>query len=296
MNAESQIIIRGVRTLLRIAWISLLLLIVALTSALVTMRIVIHGREIRVPDLRGKTLSEARQLAESLGLNTQSERQYYSATVPEGRVLSQVPEAGTTVRAGWQIRLAISLGPQRVTIPQLVGQSERAAMITIEQRALETTPGSRLHTADAPAGYVIAQDPPHDSTGISAPKVSLLIADSPTPEEYVTPSFAGQPLGTVSNTLTASGFTVGKVTLEQTPPAAIAQDQAGSPTPVPATANPPTQATPAPTEAQSATPAVPTPPPSPTPTTISPASIVVSQEPPPGQKIPAGSAVNFVVR
>ena len=281
------------RTVLRVVWISLLLLIVALTSALVTMSIVIHGREIRVPDLHGKTSSEARQLAESLGLETHAERQYYSATVPEGRVLSQVPEPGTTVRAGWQIRLAMSLGPQRVTIPQLVGQSERAAMITIEQRALETTPGSRLHTADAPAGYVIAQDPPHDSTGISAPKVSLLIADGPMLEEYVAPNFTGQPLGTVSNTLTASGFIVGKVTLEPAAPV-IVQDQAGSPASAPA--NPPPQATPAPTEAQSATPAAPTPPPSPAPTAVSPASIVVSQDPAPGQKIITGSAINFVVR
>ena len=294
MDVESQIIIRVVRTVLRVAWISLLLLIVALTSALVTMSIVIHGREIRVPDLRGKTSSEARQLAESLGLDTHAERQYYSPTVPEGRVLSQVPEPGTTVRAGWQIRLAISLGPQRVTIPDLVGQSERAAMIVLEQRGLETTPGSRLHTADAPAGYVMAQDPPHDSTGISAPRVALLIADAPAPEEYVVPNFAGQPLGTASNTLTASGFALGRITLEQALPPVAAQDQSGSPTSAPESPNQTIQAIPVPT--QGTPPAVPLPAPGQVSATISPASIIVSQQPAPGQKIGTGSAINFTVR
>ena len=54
----------AMRTVLRILWMALVLLIVALLSALTTMRLAIHGREVTVPDFKGKTPAEARRIAE----------------------------------------------------------------------------------------------------------------------------------------------------------------------------------------------------------------------------------------
>ena len=258
-----QIIILDVRQLLRILWMSLVLLIVALTSALVAMRLAIHGSEVKVPDFRGKTPAEARQMAEDSGLNAQIQRQYYSASVPGGRILSQIPDSGTTVRRGWDVRLAVSLGPQRVTIPQVVGASQRAALITIDERGLDVASTASVQTSDVAAGQVLGQDPPANATDASSPKISLLIAQESAPEAYVMPGFIDQPLGSVSNVLKDAGFSVGKVTLVETAPAA------------------PT--------AQSAAPIT-------TNVTPSPAAIIVSQDPAPGQKVVTGSAINFLVR
>ena len=279
------------RNLLRLAWMALLLLIVALASTLITMRLAIHGGEVRVPDLRGKSPAEARQVAEAIGISSQVDRQFYSSSITEGRVLSQVPEPGTTVRRGWLIRLAVSLGPQRVTIPQVVGESERAAVITIEQRGLQRGAGARFRSPDAPAGYVMGQDPPHDATKISAPKLNLLVADDELLEQYMTPSFVGQPLGTVTNTLRDAGFSVGKVIVAQpqqfpggAPPATgeSASSTSGGETGPSAGG---VQGPSGPSAAGSF-PSAP----------LSPASIIVSQDPAPGHKIAAGSAINFVVR
>src|SRR5438876_12325381 len=97
------------KSFFRFALLALMLLIVALLSALTAMRLAIHGREVAVPDLHGRTPIEARRLAEEAGLTTLAERNYYSPTVPEGRILSQMPSAGATVRRGWEVRLALSL-------------------------------------------------------------------------------------------------------------------------------------------------------------------------------------------
>ena len=261
------------RNLLRYFLMALLLIVVALVSALTTMRLAIQVREVRVPDLRTKTPAEAKRLAEQEGLAAQIESSYYSAIVPEGRVLSQTPVPGTLVRRGWQVGLALSLGPQRVTIPQVVGKSDRAAAISIAERGLQLSSTDNIQMSGAEAGQVIAQDPPANATSISAPKVSLLVAQSPSPQAFVMPSFIGQSLGAVTNTLQSAGFVVGKVTV-------------AAPVSVPAPGNttaPPAQVVPP------ASPAVPTQAPSP-------ASIVVSQEPAPGQKVLAGAAINFVVQ
>jgi beta-lactam-binding protein with PASTA domain len=261
------------RNLLRYCLMTLLLIVVALVSALTTMRLAIQVHEVRVPDLRNKTPAEAKRLAEQNGLAAQVESSYYSAVVPEGRVLSQTPVAGTLVRRGWQVGLALSLGPQRVTIPQVVGKSDRAAAISIAERGLQLSSTDNVQVAGAENGQVIAQDPPANATDVSAPKVSLLVAQFPSPEAFVMPSFIGQQLGSVTNTLHSAGFVVGKVTV-------------AAPSSVPAPSN---TTAPAAQVVPPAAPAVPTQAPSP-------ASIVVSQEPAPGQKVLAGATINFVVQ
>lgn len=261
------------RNLLRYFLMALLLLVVALVSALTTMRLAIQVREVKVPDLRDKTPAEATRIAESNGLAAQVDSKYYSAIIPEGRVLSQTPASGTLVRRGWEVRLALSLGPQRVTIPQVIGKSDRAAAISIAERGLQLSSTDNIQLSGAEDGQVIAQDPPANATDVSAPKIRLLVAQSPSPQTFVMPSFIGQPLGSVTNTLQSAGFVVGKVTV--TPPVSV----------------------PAPGNAMAVVPQVVAPIPSATPTQVpSPASIVVSQEPAPGQKVPAGAAINFVVK
>src|SRR2546429_5495015 len=122
------------KSFFRFALLALMLLVVALLSALTAMRLAIHGREVAVPDLVGKTPVEARKIAEQSGLQMDVERQYYSANVPAGNVLSQLPPPGTQVRRGWQNLLAESPGPQRGAIPNMVGESERAAEMNIVRR------------------------------------------------------------------------------------------------------------------------------------------------------------------
>jgi eukaryotic-like serine/threonine-protein kinase len=270
-----------VRNLLRYFLLALLLITVALVSALTTMRLAIHAREVKVPDFRGKTPAEARRIAEGNGLATEIETNYYSPTVPEGKVLSQGPAPGTIVRRGWQVQLALSLGPQRVTIPQVVGESDRAAAISITERGLQLSSTDDVQIPEATAGQVIAQNPPANATGVSAPKISVLVARDPSAQAFVMPSFIGQPLGSVTNVLKDTGFSVGKVTVaaSEPPPGTAPQIMPSTPGNV----------APGPTAQTAVNQTVPA-------TPITPASIIVSQDPVPGRKVQAGAAINFTVQ
>ena len=197
----------------RLVLLTLVLLVVALVSALTAMRLAIHGQELIVPDLVGKLPAEARRIAEQEGFQLDVERRYYSATIPEDRILSQVPDSGTRVRRGWQIRAAQSLGPQRVEIPNLIGQSERAANINIRRRGLDVGTIGRLWTSGTPADQVVSQTPGPHASGISAPKISLLISDTQPAQSFVMPNFVGAPLGTAKTNLQDAGFQLGAVTL-----------------------------------------------------------------------------------
>src|SRR6185312_12018739 len=115
------------KTFLRFVLLALILVSVAMVSALTAMRFAIHGREVAVPKLVGLTQAAAEQQANSNGLILEVENRFYSADVPSGRLLSQSPSAGSLVRRGWKVRVAESLGPQKAEVPDLVGQSARAA-------------------------------------------------------------------------------------------------------------------------------------------------------------------------
>jgi beta-lactam-binding protein with PASTA domain len=248
------------RSFIRLLLLALVLLVVALVSALTAMRFAIHGREVWLPNFVGKTPAEARRIAESNGLELDVERQYYSATIPEGKILSQVPPAGTKVRRGWQARVAESLGPQRVDIPNVVGESQRAAEINIRRRGLDVGSIANIAMPNAPPQQVLAQSPPPAASGVAAPKISLLITNAPPPQAFVMPNFVGQSLGSVQRALADAGLRVGQVTMQAQAPAESAPPAA------PGSAQP------------------------------SPASIISSQIPSPGQRVVAGTAVNFEVK
>ncbi|HWY58455.1 MAG TPA: PASTA domain-containing protein [Terriglobales bacterium] len=257
------------KSFFRFVLLSLVLLVVALVSALTAMRFAIHGREVDVPDLVGKTPAEARKIADAAGFQMDIERQYYSPTVPEGKVLSQLPPPGTKVRRGWQIRIAQSLGPQRVQIPNVLGESQRAAEINILRRGLNVGAVAQIGMHGAPPDQVLGQSPPPNASGIAAPKISLLTAESAMPQAFLMPNFIGQALGGVTLVLQDAGFRLGEVSI------------------APSASAPPASAT----EFSIIVSPPPVPPPQPTP-----ASIIVSQNPAPGAKIVVGSAVNFEVR
>ena len=248
--------------------LALALVVVALVSALTAMRFAIHGQEVQVPAVIGLAPSDAERAVAGLGLQIEVERQYYSATIPAGRIMTQMPLAGTKVRRGWQLRVAQSIGPQRVSIPDVTHESERAAELNIRRRGREVASTAEIQLPGIPADQVLAQSPPPNASQVAAPKTSLLISATPDAPAFVMPNFVGQPLGSVSRTLQDAGFKLGTVSLA--PPAAPASTDAG------------TGAAPAPTAPAQQQP--------------SPASTIVTQWPPAGQKVLAGAVVNFEVR
>jgi beta-lactam-binding protein with PASTA domain len=212
-------------------------------------------------------------------LQVSIERQYYSPQIPEGRIMSQLPLPGTKVRRGWQVRVAQSLGPTRVSIPDVTGQSEHAAELNIRRRGLDVSSMAEVQAPDIPADQVLAQSPTANATQVAAPKISLLVAAAVDPQAFVMPSFVGQPLGSASRSLQDAGFKLGNVNVM--PPPSNGDD----------TSSNGSAAAPADTSSQAAPPEL-----SAAPAAATPASIIVAQTPSAGQKVFAGTAVNFDVR
>jgi hypothetical protein len=185
---------------------TLAMLVVALASAFTSMRLAIHGREVTVPNLAGLSIADASRQASALGLSINLENRFYSPKIAPGHVLAQSPAPGSTVRREWAVRVTESLGPQQVAIPDVIGQTERAASINVRRLGLELGVISHIPSPGEP-GIVLAQTPGPNVASAESPRVSLLVsvpeevevtAPSAAPTGFVMPSLAGLTLPAAS--------------------------------------------------------------------------------------------------
>src|SRR5205085_9489842 len=124
-----------------------------------------------------------------------------------------VPAAGIKVRRGWTVRVAQSLGPQRIAIPDVTSESQRVAELNVRRRGLDIGSVAQINLADTAPEQVVSQNPPAKASGVSIPKINLLISSGPAQATYVMPNFIGQPLGSVMLALQDAGVKVGRVSI-----------------------------------------------------------------------------------
>ena len=210
--------------------VSLLMLLVAaaLLAAITTMHFAIHGAEVQVPALKGMTVADARSETAGLGLNLMVDNRYYSADVAAGHILTQMPASGTVVRREWRVRVAESLGPQKVEVPEPVGREERVAALTLRRAGLEVGETVRLPYSGAAEGTVLAQDPPAHAQGIARPSVNLLVAarGDDAADGFVMPDLVGWPVVTAQAALTNVGIKASVPTFVDAPVAPVGSEDA----------------------------------------------------------------------
>lgn len=183
---------------------------VAGLSALATMRVVLTSQEVAVPSLIERRVPEAGVLAARHGLLLRVEGKRHHLKIPADRIVAQEPPAGSALKARRSIRVWLSLGPQRLTVPALEGESLRTARLTLEQAQI---PVGRVVEVDAVAeeGTVLVQrPPPGESDGIGE-GVSLLASRGAAGRDYVMPDLIGRKAEEVLQSLQLAGLKVADV-------------------------------------------------------------------------------------
>lgn len=178
-------------------------------SAVLTMRIVLSSRDVAVPVLVGRTVPQAGTEAGMRGLTVRIEGRRHDASVPAERVVAQEPPPGAALKAHRAVRVWVSLGPRRVTVPPVEGQSARTARVTLEQSGVPVARVVEIEDA-APEGTVLVQMPGAGEADVSR-GASLLVSSGPTGASYVMPDLIGREAGFVVTALQSAGLKVSDV-------------------------------------------------------------------------------------
>jgi beta-lactam-binding protein with PASTA domain len=165
------------------------LLLTYVLFAAAAMRVALKTREVLVPTLSGKTVNDAKVALSEAGLNLKVEEgRRPDPKVPVGQILAQDPEPGTRTRRERSVKVWVSAGPRSTIVPALLGESERAAALRLQQDGLQLTGISEIRSAEYPSDAVIAQTPAAKS---NAPQVALLVNRAERGTTYVMPDLIG---------------------------------------------------------------------------------------------------------
>ena len=179
----------------RLEWVSRMALLVfilaaaAFLSAITAMRIAIHGREVNMPNLVGKNVTEANGLLRSRGLVLRVADRIYSE-LPINVVVRQSPPPGMLMKVSQQAHVVLSLGQRQLQIPLLEGNSLRASRIELLRQGLQVGEVYGITSGDEPADTVMLQTP-RPGAGAASPRVDVLVSNGPRENAYVMPHLVG---------------------------------------------------------------------------------------------------------
>lgn len=155
---------------------------------------IIHSRkEVMVPDLKGKSLTEAVSLLSPLNLGLKKEDEEFDKNYPAGTVVRQNPMPGLTVREGKIVRVTISQGGETIFVPDLTGQQARSAEINIRSLGLNLGEESTKYSLAVEKGAVVSQDPAAGTIADKESLVNLVISAGTPPDNMIlAPNFIGK--------------------------------------------------------------------------------------------------------
>jgi eukaryotic-like serine/threonine-protein kinase len=180
-----------------------------------------------VPTVDGLTQSQARKKLEAAGFKVTVGREA-SDSVPSGQVTRTAPPAGTQIDKGSTVTLFVSSGPQKATVPSVVGQSQDSASAELANVGLKVSivPQDSTETP----GTVLSQDPAAGTHAARGSTVTITVARQA--QQVTVPNTVGQNQSSALSALADAGLTpiVGgtqPVTNQSDDGKVVAQDPSG---------------------------------------------------------------------
>jgi serine/threonine-protein kinase len=176
-------------------------------NAVVMPRFVGHGRDIPVPDLRGKTIPEATMLLAQSRLAVRDTVDRIDPAPPR-TVIDQDPLPGRHIKPHRRVRLVVSRGPSERVVPDLAGQTLRFARVALHQENYVLGDVVYLPSPNVERNSVMATEPPAGTEAAPGASVSLLVSTGQAPRTWLLPDVEGRAVDDVAERLRYRGFVV----------------------------------------------------------------------------------------
>lgn len=176
-----------------------------------TVEVVIYIKKTEetavVPDVAGKTETEAVAELEAKGFKNIDRNYDYSDTVPEGSVIAQSGvSAGDEVVTSTVIVITISQGPKMIVVPNVVGKTEEEAKNELTKSGFTNIVTEHANSDTVAAGLVISQGTPAaGEKALASAAITITISDGI--QEIVVENVIGKTSDEAISILTGAGFT-----------------------------------------------------------------------------------------
>ena len=164
------------------------------------------GSRVVVPSTVGASETELSAALSPLGLTSMVVERRYSEDIEADRVIESEPAGGGKLDPGGTVKIVLSKGPERYTVPALQGLTPEAAINLIKKSPLRVAPLVEVFDATVPMGYVISANPEVGSKVKRNTTITLTVSKGI--EQVALASYIGKSGEQALNELTAAGFNV----------------------------------------------------------------------------------------
>ena len=166
---------------------------------------VIGSNSVSAPDVRNKTLEEAKVTIVKAGLEVGDITEVASDDVKEKTVIDSDPKAGKKVKKGSKVDLRVSSGKKTVDMPNFVGMDEETVKKNASKLGFKNITVEKVESNSYDTGKVVSQNIRADMEIV--PKEKELIIQVSTGKKKVTmPNLVGEDSTTVESTIASYGF------------------------------------------------------------------------------------------
>ncbi len=152
------------------------------------------GGTIEIPDVTGIPVGDAQRITENGGFDFRIMREEHSDSVPEGHVISQRPDPGSSAKKGRRISVVVSLSEAVTKVPDVGSQHYRSAILEIEKTGLRVRDTIWEHSDSMANEMTIGTIPPVGEELIIGASVDIIISLGSEKGLVRVPNFMGQTL------------------------------------------------------------------------------------------------------
>lgn len=168
--------------------------------------VISRGPEIvRVPDLAGKSLADAKDALKEAGLAPGVITRSFDQETGQGDVIRTQPKAGTELRPDAGVALVVSKGSP-VHMPDVTGQSEEEATASLEDAGLDVKIAAERVNSPEDEGSVAKQSAKEGTRLARGDSVTLTISKGP--RMIAVPDVTGRSIDAARTELSEAGFEV----------------------------------------------------------------------------------------
>jgi eukaryotic-like serine/threonine-protein kinase len=166
--------------------------IVLVISVFFTMKTLIKGKEIAAPDLVGKELPLAQEIAGKHKVYLKKIVGNYDRHYRPSTVISQVPDPGVRIKEKSFIKVYVTSGVIEVIVPDLCGYDLNGCEALLSENKLRKRYVSYMDAEDAPVDFVIAQSYPPGARVPNGTEIDILLSRGGQEKSYMMPDAIGQ--------------------------------------------------------------------------------------------------------
>ncbi|MDY6038463.1 MAG: Stk1 family PASTA domain-containing Ser/Thr kinase [Eubacterium sp.] len=173
--------------------------------------------EVTVPDLKGKSYDDAKEILEAKGLKIEkADEPVASETVAKGKIVSQTPVKDSKVKKGRTVKVILSAGNIELKVPDLTGLSYKEAKNLLAEMGLQISKGDEVDSDSIAEGLVAAQYPEAKTKVEKGDIITVNISKGA--KDAVIPKLVGTVFTSeadLSAILSKYGYKLGKLSYEE---------------------------------------------------------------------------------